>query len=96
MVGRNGAFGILMGAAVGTLFLVPAHGSAQDSLSVPCADDKPPFASLLLSSGVNLKVTSEMLGHSNISITADTYSHVLPGLQEEAVLALSRRLAQGS
>ncbi len=37
MVGRNGAFGILMGTAVGTLFLVPAHGSAQDSLSVSCA-----------------------------------------------------------
>ena len=29
MVSRNGAFGILMGAAVGTLFLVPAHGLAQ-------------------------------------------------------------------
>lgn len=53
------------------------------------------FASLMLSSGVNLKVTSEMLGHSNIAITGDIYSHVLPGLQEEAVLALSRRLAQG-
>jgi integrase len=51
------------------------------------------FASLLLSSGVNLKVTSEMLGHSNIAITADTYSHVLPGLQEQAVLALDQRLS---
>ena len=38
MVSRDGAFGILIGAAVGTLFLVPAHGSGQDSLSVPCAD----------------------------------------------------------
>ena len=38
MVSRDGAFGILIGAAVGTLFLVPAHGSAQDSLSVSCAD----------------------------------------------------------
>ena len=35
---RDGAFGMLMGAAVGTLFLVPVHGSAQDSLSVACAD----------------------------------------------------------
>ncbi len=34
MVSRDGAFGILMAATVGTLFLVPAHGSAQDSLSV--------------------------------------------------------------
>ena len=38
MVGRDGAFGILIGAAVGTLFHVPAHGSAQDSLSVSCVD----------------------------------------------------------
>ena len=29
MVSRDGAFGMLMGAAVGTLFLVPVHGSAQ-------------------------------------------------------------------
>ena len=36
MVSHHGAFGILIGAAVGTLFLVPAHGSAQDSLSVSC------------------------------------------------------------
>ena len=28
MVGRDGAFGILMGAAVGMFFLVPAHGLA--------------------------------------------------------------------
>ena len=38
MVSRDGAFGLLMSAAVGTLFFVPAHGSAQDSLSVSCAD----------------------------------------------------------
>lgn len=50
------------------------------------------FASLMLSSGVNLKVTSEMLGHSNIAITGDTYSHVLPGMQEEAALLLDQRL----
>ena len=47
MVGRHGAFGILVGAAVGTLLLVPAQGSAQDSLSVSCADvdftDRPPI-----------------------------------------------------
>ena len=38
IVSHGGAFGILIGAAVGTLLLVPAHGSAQDSLSVSCAD----------------------------------------------------------
>ena len=29
MGARNGGFGVLIGTAVGTLFLVPAHGSAQ-------------------------------------------------------------------
>ena len=38
MASRDGAFGLLIGAAVGACFLVPAHGSAQDSLSVSCAD----------------------------------------------------------
>ena len=30
------------------------------------------------------KIVSERLGHANVSITLDTYSHVLPGLQEAA------------
>jgi len=36
MMDRNGALVILIGAAVGTLFLIPAHGSAQASNSVSC------------------------------------------------------------
>lgn len=42
-------------------------------------------ATLLLSMGVHVKVVQEILGHSNISMTADTYSHVLPSMQEEAM-----------
>jgi hypothetical protein len=38
MVGRDRAFGMFIGVAVGTLFLVPAQGSAQDSLPLSCAD----------------------------------------------------------
>ena len=37
MVSRDGAFGVLIGAAVGTFLLVPAHGAAQDSPSPSCA-----------------------------------------------------------
>ncbi len=43
-------------------------------------------ASLMLKQGVHPKVVSERLGHATISITLDTYSHVLPGLQEAAAL----------
>jgi integrase len=41
-------------------------------------------ATLLLKGGVHPKIVSERLGHANIGITLDTYSHVLPGLQEAA------------
>ena len=49
-------------------------------------------ASLLLRQGVHPKVVSERLGHSGIAITMDTYSHVLPGMQEDAAALLARRL----
>jgi integrase len=42
-------------------------------------------ATHLLSSGVHPKVASERLGHSKVGITLDLYSHVLPGMQAEAV-----------
>ena len=41
-------------------------------------------ASLMLAAGEHLKVVQERLGHSTISITADIYSHVAPGMQRIA------------
>jgi len=41
-------------------------------------------ATLLLSEGVNAKVVSELLGHASITITLNTYSHVLPDMQDSA------------
>ena len=41
-------------------------------------------ATHLLRTGVHPKVASERLGHSKISISLDLYSHVLPGMQEDA------------
>ena len=49
-------------------------------------------ATLLLSRNVNPKIVSEMLGHASIAITLDTYSHVLPNMQESAVRALEEAL----
>jgi hypothetical protein len=37
-----------------------------------------------LAAGIPAKIVSERLGHANIAITMDTYSHVLPGLDELA------------
>jgi len=41
-------------------------------------------ATLMLQQGIHPKIVSERLGHSTVAITLDTYSHVLPGLQEAA------------
>ncbi|MGV3136587.1 tyrosine-type recombinase/integrase [Brevibacillus agri] len=41
-------------------------------------------ATLLLKKGVHPKIAQERLGHANIRITLDTYSHVLPNMQSEA------------
>jgi len=51
-------------------------------------------ASLLLARGIHPKVVSERLGHASIAITLDTYSHVLPSLQEEAARDLDAWLAE--
>ena len=41
-------------------------------------------ATLLLKAGVNVKVVSERLGHSNVAFTMNVYQHVLPGMQAAA------------
>ncbi len=49
-------------------------------------------ATLMLKDNVHPKVVQERLGHSTISITLDTYSHVTPGLQEAAALRFDEGL----
>ncbi len=46
-------------------------------------------ASLMLASGVDLKVASQRLGHSSISITADLYTHVASKLDKQAADSLN-------
>jgi integrase len=41
-------------------------------------------ATHMLALGVHPKVASERLGHSRVGVTLDLYSHVLPGMQEDA------------
>jgi integrase len=47
-------------------------------------DARHTHASLMLQQGVPLKVVSERLGHSSMSVTADVYAHIIPGMQENA------------
>jgi integrase len=46
----------------------------------------------LLRAGVHPKIASERLGHASISITMDTYSHALPGMQEDAAQRIDAAL----
>jgi integrase len=50
-------------------------------------------ATLLLTKNVNPKIVSEMLGHASIAITLDTYSHVLPNMQDSAAKAMEDALS---
>ena len=49
-------------------------------------------ATLMLKSGVHPKIVSERLGHATVAFTLDTYSHVVPGLQEAAARAFDEVL----
>jgi integrase len=46
-----------------------------------------------LTHGIHPKVAQERLGHAQISITLDTYSHVLPSMQADAASRLDAMLA---
>jgi integrase len=48
------------------------------------------YATAALAAGIPAKVVSERLGHANIAITMDTYSHVLPGLDAQAADTVAR------
>jgi len=50
-------------------------------------------ATVLLIQGVHPKIVQERLGHASIGITVDTYSHVVPGLQQAAAKGFDEWLA---
>ncbi|MEW6230083.1 MAG: site-specific integrase [Bacillota bacterium] len=52
--------------------------------SVRLYDLRHTCATLLLAAGENPKIVSERLGHASVTLTLDTYSHVLPDMQQGA------------
>ena len=52
-------------------------------------------ATLALTVGVAPKVVSEQLGHASAAFTLDTYSHVLPHMQDEAAAKMEAALTNG-
>ena len=51
-------------------------------------------ATLLLKQGVHPKIASETLGHSQVGITLDRYSPMLPDMQQGAVKAMEETFRQ--
>ncbi len=53
------------------------------------------FASLMLLRGAKPEVISEALGHASVAFTMDTYSHIISGMQEDAMALLDEALPAG-
>jgi integrase len=49
-------------------------------------------ATLMLAVGTNPKVVQETLGHANVSVTLDIYSHLLPNMQDEVAEKINELL----
>lgn len=52
-------------------------------------------ATHLLLAGENVKIVSERLGHANVTLTMDTYQHVLPDMQEASAAKLDAMFGTG-
>jgi integrase len=94
-------FGLVFATSTGTPIDPPwvSHqlGRAIARASVPRVrvhDLQHTAATLLLARGVHPKVVQEMLGHSTISITLDTYSHTTPALHAEAATHMDALFGQ--
>ena len=83
------------GAPVDPYRLTVAFRERVREASVPVIrlhDLRHTHASLLLATGVPVKVVSARLGHTSIAMTMDVYAHLLPGQDAAAVAALDRLL----
>lgn len=52
-------------------------------------------ATVMLTMGVHPKIVQEMLGHSTIAMTIDTYSHLVPSMQQEAINKINKAFGNG-
>lgn len=66
--------------------------TAKLPMSLRLYDLRHSCATLLLAEGEHPKVVSERLGHASVTLTLDTYSHVLPTMQQQAAERLETTL----
>ncbi len=74
----------------------PQRRARQANLpSVRLHDLRHTAASLLVAQGVPARVVMEILGHSQIALTMNTYSHIAPEVSREAADRIADMLWQG-
>lgn len=64
------------------------HNNYMQLPQITFHDLRHTHATILLKNGENIKVISERLGHASIRMTLDTYSHVLPDMEQHTALLL--------
>jgi integrase len=69
-------------------------GKAKLPLFIRFHDLRHSAASLLLAQGVQLRAIMELLGHSTIALTANTYSHVMPSMMQDMADKMDAILAR--
>lgn len=69
--------------------------AAADPVPRPAPHLRHTFATLQMAAGTNPKIVSEVLGHKEIAITLDRYSHALPTMQATAMARLDAILGRG-
>jgi integrase len=70
-----------------------AHLKAAELSPIRLHDLRHTHATLALAAGIHPKVVQERLGHSNVGITLDTYSHAVPAMQEDAAAKVAALIA---
>lgn len=91
LVFTNRAGGALANQTLWTAFRAAVKRAGVPRIRIH--DLRHTHATLLLLDGLHPKIVQERLGHGSIAITIDLYSHVVPGLQEPAVDAITRILS---
>jgi integrase len=76
------------GSAAQTDETVRREGTAAGQPAIRFHDSRHTAASILLARGVHVKLVSEMLRHSTIVLTLDTYSHVISAMHADAAAAM--------
>ena len=65
------------------------HVDAAELPKIPLKNLRHTHATLALQAGVHPKVVQQRLGHANIGVTLDTYSHAIPAMQEDAAATIA-------